>query len=418
MSLKFLLDFIRTIGILLGTLFLGKSLRASKTTEKIGKIGLGTLLLSLGSLLNYWMLRPNRARFPRGLSLQSWPVVKDGWHNSNTDMIYWREYFYLIHAASPFHFGSSRCHLKLWRSKDALQWEKIAHFSNAPEDIRDPKFAVINDRLFLYVLLNRGFNPEPYTTAYSVSEDGEHWTPLKPIDPPGWLFWRPKSCDGRTWYVPAYWWEHGQSILLRSVDGENWQRISTIYSGDRNDETDIEFLPDGRMLAVARLEFSEDYLRGDPQGSTLIAIAEPPFTEWNVSAKSSITRLDGPCLFSYNGRIYAVGRYQPIKDRPFSYPGSIFSRKRTSLFHVAEEGLTYLGDLPSAGDTSYGAAVQRGEALYIVYYTGDIRHDYPWVVGMLCPSEIRMVCISLPEFEQWAEQVIMSKTHSSGAQPR
>jgi len=406
MSFKFILDLFRTLGVLFGTLLLSRSFRSTKSASKLINFSLGTLLIGWGGVLNYWMLRKNRANFPRGLTLQSWPVVKDGWHNSNSDMIFWRDQFYLIHAASPYHFGSSKCHLKLWRSKDAMHWEKIAHFSNAPEDIRDPKFAVINDRLFLYVLLNRDFNPEPYTTAYSVSDDGEHWTPLKLIDPAGWLFWRPKTRDGKTWYVPAYWWEHGTSILLRSSDGEHWEKVSTIYQGDRNDETDIEFLPDGRMLAVARLEFSEDFIQGDPQGSTLIAVAEPPYTAWKVSAKSSLTRLDGPCLFSYNGRIYAVGRFQPTKDRPFSYPGSIFSRKRTALFAVLEDRLVYLGDLPSAGDTSYGAVVQRNEELLIVYYTNDIRRDYPWAAGMLCPSEIRMVSISLPEFEQWANHLI------------
>jgi hypothetical protein len=402
MSFKFVLDLFRSLGVLFGSLLLGRAFRSTKTPGKLLSFSLGSLLIGGSGLLNYWMLRKNRANFPRGLTLQSWPVVKDGWHNSNADMIFWRDHFYLIHAASPYHFGSSRCHLKLWRSKDAMQWEKIAHFSNAPEDIRDPKFAVINDRLFLYVLLNRDFNPEPYTTAYSFSEDGENWTPLKLVEPAGWLFWRPKTLDGKTWYVPAYWWEHGRSILLRSSDGENWETVSTIYSGDRNDETDIEFLPDGRLLAVARLEFSEDFIQGDPQGSTLIAIAEPPYTDWKVSAKSSLTRLDGPCLFSYNGRIYAVGRYQPLKDRPFSYPGSIFSRKRTALFAVLEDRLVYLGDFPSAGDTSYGAVVQHNEELYIAYYTSDIRRDYPWIVGMLCPSEVRMVCLSLPELESWA----------------
>ncbi len=413
MNFKFVLDIFRTLGMLLGSLLLSNAKRASSPLGKIGKLSLGALLVGWGGLLNYWMLRPNRARYPRGLSLQSWPIVKDGWHNSNTDLIYWRGHFYLIHAASPFHFGSSRCHLKLWRSKDAVHWELIAQFSNAPEDIRDPKFAAINDRLFLYVLLNRQFNPEPYTTAFSVSEDGESWTALKPIEPAGWLFWRPKTLDGKTWYVPAYWWEHGQSILLRSTDGEHWQVHSTIYTGDRNDETDIEFLPDGRMLAVARLEFSEDYLRGDPQGSTLIALSEPPYQEWKVSAKSTVTRLDGPCLFSYNGKIYALGRYQPTKDRPFSYPGSIFSRKRTALFAVREDELVYLGDLPSAGDTSYGAVVQQGDELFIEYYTNDIRKDYPWAVGMLCPSEIRMVCISLPQFERWAEAMLQGESKST-----
>ncbi|MCS7247477.1 MAG: hypothetical protein NZ840_04460 [Anaerolineales bacterium] len=409
MSPKLLLDLLRTVGLLFGALLLKSSFRSPKPPDKLPRLGFGAFLIGLGSLLNYWMLRPNRAYFPRGLGLRSWPVVKDGWHNSNTDMIYWRDHFYLIHAAAPFHFGSSHSHLKLWRSKDAVHWENIAQFTNAPEDIRDPKLAVIKDRLFLYVLLNREFNPEPYTTAYSLSEDGEHWTPLRPISPLGWLFWRPKTRDHETWYVPAYWWQHGQSLLLRSDDGERWEKVSVIYTGDRNDETDLEFLPDGRMIAVARLEFSGNFLQGDPRGSTLIATAQPPYTEWHIRAKSSLTRLDGPCLFAYNGRVYALGRYQPNQDRPFSYPGSIFSRKRTALFLVQEEGLVYLGDLPSAGDTSYGAVVRCGNELFLEYYTSDIRRDYPWIIGMLCSSEIRMVCISLSELEQWTDQVLQAQ---------
>ena len=400
--MKLFLDLLRTFGIFLGSLLIGRSRYSSKSRMQLMQIGSGIFLISLGSLLNYWMLRRNHAVPPRGISLQSWPVVKDGLHNSNTDMIYWKDHFYLIHAASPYHFGSKKCHLKLWRSTDAVHWEQIARFSVAPEDIRDPKFAPIGNRLYLYVLLNRTFNPEPYTTGFTWSVDGENWLNISLIQPEGWLFWRPKSLDGKTWYVSAYWWEHGESILLRSSDGVNWQKVSTIYHGDRNDETDIEFLPDGSLIATARLEFSEDFINGDPQGSTLIATSQPPYETWVVHKKDSLTRLDGPCLFRYNDHVYAVGRYQPIKDRPFSYPGSIFSRKRTSLFRVQESGLTHLGDLPSAGDTSYGGVVQRGDDFFIEYYTSDILHDYPWIVGMLSPSEIRMVCLSLKELESYA----------------
>ena len=403
--MKLILDLLRVFGVVLGLVWLKRGRHSSKPAVRWSDLGLGAILVSLGSLLNYWMLRPNRAHPPRGITIRTNPIVKDGWHNSNTDLIFWHGAYYLIHAASPFHFGNSRCHLKLWRSTDAQNWELIARFSAAPEDIRDPKFSSIGERLYLYVLLNRTFNPEPYTTAFTYSEDGENWMPIKPIQPGGWLFWRPKSQDGKTWYVPAYWWEHGESILLRSNDGENWQKVSTIYQGDRNDETDIEFLPDGRMIAVARLEFSEDFICGDPKGCTLIATSKPPYTNWKIGAKSPVTRLDGPCLFACNGKTYALGRFQPVRNRPFSYPGSIFSRKRTSLFLVEESRLVYLGDLPSAGDTSYGAVIQHNDELLIEYYTSSIHKDYPWIIGMLCPSEICMVRLSLQGFERWTELV-------------
>jgi hypothetical protein len=242
--------------------------------------------------------------------------------------------------------------------------------------------------LFLYVLKNNDFAATPYSTAFSYTADGSTWSPLRDCTPQGWLFWRPKTRDGETWYVPAYWHKHGKSILLSSRDGENWQEISTIYDGECNDETDIEFFPDGRMLATARLEVTDNLL-GHPEASTLIAVATEPYTVWDRK-KSYVTRLDGPNLFSHAGRIYAIGRRHEGADRfPFHF-GSIFGRKRTALYRVEPEGLTHLSDFPSAGDTSYAGVVQRDEDLYVCYYTSDIRKDYPWILGMLAPTHIRM----------------------------
>jgi hypothetical protein len=50
--------------------------------------------------------------------------------------------------------------------------------------------------------------------------------------------------------------------------------------GERNDETEIIFLPDGRLLATTRLEYDESRLDGalgDKRGATLITTTEPPF---------------------------------------------------------------------------------------------------------------------------------------------
>ena len=69
-------------------------------------------------------------------------------------------------------------------------------------DIRDPKLAVIGDRLFLSALPNNGFEPEPYGTVVSTSDDGINWTPFEQVGEPGWLLWEPKTPDGgATWYL-------------------------------------------------------------------------------------------------------------------------------------------------------------------------------------------------------------------------
>ncbi len=354
-------------------------------------------------LLAYWALRPNRAEVDARVVIDSWDAVADGSHNSNTDLLFWQDHFYLIHASSPFHFASQRSRLVLLRSADAHSWIPIAQFDAAGEDIRDPKLAVIGGRLFLYALKNTEFTAEPYQTVFAHSDDGLTWTPFEDIEPAGWLFWRPKSLDGEMWYTPAYWHEHGRAALLTSTDGSHWQIVSEIYAGPRSDEPDIEFLPDGRLIATIRLEVSDSYF-GHPEGGTVITTAAPPYQNWSPGVVSPVTRLDGPSLFRYRDAIYAVGRYQPTVAGPFDWQGSIFARKRTALFLVREDGLVHLTDLPSAGDTSYSGIVIRGDDLFISYYTSNIERDYPWILGMVAPSSIRIARVHLPALEALAAE--------------
>ncbi len=80
------------------------------------------------------------------------------------------------------------------------------------EDIRDSKLAVIGGRLFLYAFKNVSFEPEPYATVLATSADGVHRSMFQELKPKGWLFWKPKALDGKTWYTTAYWREHEKFI--------------------------------------------------------------------------------------------------------------------------------------------------------------------------------------------------------------
>jgi hypothetical protein len=371
---------------------------------------LSALLLVLAVLILWWFLRPNRAHVDTGVVLETWYVSSDGSHNSNTDLIRWNNQLYVAYVSSPFHFGNDASVMHVRRSPDLGRfWEEVASFNPPDEDIRDPKFAIIGNRLFLYALKNTNFIAEPYISVYSYTENGVEWTPFETIPGlDGWLFWRPKTQDGVTFYNSAYWWEHGKSILLRSTDGIQWETVSQIYSGGRNDETEIEFRPDGSLIATGRLEYGEatDAIFGDPKGATLISVSAPPFTTWTERLQSPVTRLDGPYLFTYHGRTYAVGRYQPDlgMSGPFTAQGSCLARKRTALFEVRESGLAYLTDLPSAGDTSYVGLVLDGDQAYATYYTSRTDRDFPWIVGMLSPSHIMMAKLDLKAMEALADQ--------------
>ena len=372
--------------------------------------GLVLLLLLLLALFGYWYLRPNKAQVDGNVVVKGWDIASDGMHNSNTDMIEWQGKFYLSYVSSPYHFGSDKSVLHVRSSTDqGHSWDEVDTFNPTGDDIRDPKFAVIGNRLFLYALKNTSFVAEPYITVYSFTEDGKIWTTFENVPGlDGWLFWRPKTQDGLTFYNAAYWYQHGKSVLLKSTDGIKWEIIATIHEGGRNDETEIQFLPDGRLLATARLEYSgfADGAFGDVKGATLIAVSTPPFTVWTELLESRVTRLDGPYLFTYHDRVYAVGRFQPDEGyfNVLTPQGSVLARKRTSLFEVRTDGLAYLTDLPSAGDTSYVGLVLAGGTAYMSYYTSPIDRDFSWILGMVFPSSVRMAQVDLQALEALADQ--------------
>jgi hypothetical protein len=111
------------------------------------------------------------------------------------------------------------------------------------------------------------------------------------------------------------------------------------------------------------------------------------------------TRLEGPALLAYEGDVCAIGRRHSQKPRWPHFYGGLFGTKRTSLCKVEPDGLTFPSDLPSAGDTSYAGCVLRGDTLYISYYTSDITRDWPWIMGMLEQSDIRMARVDMRSLE-------------------
>jgi len=363
----------------------------------IGAI-VGALLLGIGLTLATWALRPNRAQVDSRIVLETHDLVKDDLHNSNTDFVKIGGRYWLAFVSSPFHFGSTESRLHLRVADSPLgPWTDVSSFKAPGDDIRDPKLAVIGGRLFLYALENRDFKAEPYRTVFSSSADGTTWDEFRTLPGlDGWLLWRTLEVKGEA-YATAYWWEHGRAVLLRSPDGVRWSIVSTINEGERNDETEAVLLPDGRLRATARLEYDESWADGafgDPRGSTLILESFPPYDSWKQLSESRLTRLDGPALFTWGGRTFAVGRYQDGTAWP-APQGSCLARKRTSLFEIRADGLVRITDFPSSGDTSYGGVVVEGDSAWATYYSSPPARDWAWILGMFSPTAVRIAKINL-----------------------
>jgi hypothetical protein len=413
MKLKLIYAFLR-FGSLPAGLFLfwmGWTLQLSPgwiavplTLVKLFILFLALLLTLTGAFViqNVYFSR-NHAQLTPNLSIETWPVTNDRLHNATVDMVWYRDAFYLAHVASLFHFGSERSTILVKRSPDGRNWEQVAEIGRGEDDVRDPTFAVIGEKLFLYVLLNKSTQPLPYTTRVTWTGDGENWSDLTNIGHEGWLFWRPKTRDGQTWYVPAYWHRFHKNTLFATRDGMNFEMVADISDGRFVNEPEIEFLGDDRMLATGRadyLKMSIHQIIGIPQTSTILSVAEPPYIEWKETGESLVTRLDGPVMFSHNGRVHAVGRAHPHNGAAFPRRGAVLSKKRTAIYEVQPDKLIHISDLPSCGDTSYPGIVVKDGYVYIAYYTNNIKKDYIWLLGMMEPTEIRIAKISLNDLER------------------
>jgi sucrose-6-phosphate hydrolase SacC (GH32 family) len=364
---------------------------AKKISRKKNYLALSLTLVIISCivLLAYLYTRPNTSIVAPALNLKASLIVNDGGHNGFPDLIYWQNNFYLAFRAAKSHIDQNSS-IKILRSSDAEKWQLVAEMRLDNEDIRDPKFASIHGELFLYALKNKDLAAMPYTTVFSTSKDGVTWTQWRDVSPPNWVFWRPKTDDEKIWYVAADDRKEKQSALFSSTDGMTWEKVSTIYSGEFTAETELAFLANKDILATLRVEGVE----GDPR--TLIAHSVFPYQTWDI-VSSHVTRLDGAASFTYHNRVFSVGRFEP---KPLFKMGSFLNQKRTSIFHIQTDRISWLSDLPSAGDTGYASVVVQNDKAFIVYYTSDPNNDYPWVLGQFKPTQIRMAQIDLNGLEQ------------------
>lgn len=425
---------------------LRKFLPLGKNRKKIVKyclIIIYIIFISPVTLFGAWIIYndirpPPNYSYDSILQLSHWTVVPAGndpakQHNSNTDLIFHNGSFWLVHAQTKWHLEDTNGDLVIWKSADALIWEEVTRINLLDTDVRDPKFADINGRLFLYFLPNYRFDPGPNTTYFTYSDNGylDYPTPqelevnitrdfgngtITHTLEGGWNLWRPKTNDNNTWYVLASGRKAGDTIsshdadvsntitvLLKSTDGFAWTEVVEVYTEWGNGEACIEFLPNGELISTHRVGSMGEpgYALGNPDGCTMIGTSTNSFLTWNF-VQDKQTRLDGSTLFSIDGRIFAVGRNH---QGPRTDMGNHMVTKRTAFYEVKNDKLIHLFDLPSNGDTAYTGVVIKDGWIYASYYTNPINKDLPWFVGLafLPASEIRMARVSATGLVSYAD---------------
>ena len=95
-----------------------------------------------------------------------------------------------------------------------------------------------------------------------------------------------------------------------------------------------------------------------------------------------------------------LARWQPPPHGGLWKLGGVWSRKRTGFYRIEPDRIVYLGDLPSAGDTSYAGVVQKDGMLFVEYYTSRIDRDYPWLLAMILPTDLYLARLPLERLSE------------------
>jgi hypothetical protein len=322
-------------------------------------------------------------------------VYNDGNHNAFTDLIRFRERFYLTFRSCPDgHMLYETSRILVLASDDGEAWELMHAFSVPQRDVRDPHFLLFRDRLS--VLSGTWLVPEDPDKrhlndhqGYAVwTDDGREWHgPRLLLGTHSHYIWR-AAAYGDTAYlcgrrirpdvrgvtpeqVLGDDHELVQSAMLASKDGFSWQEAA-LFQPEYGNETAFLFDADGTVLGIGRG-------RGHERPAQVLR-SSPPYTTWQ--RRFLDRELGGPLLARWGSHYIVGGRARPANGEA-----------RTVLFWLIDDQLVEAAQLLSGGDTSYpGFVALSSERALLSYYSsheGSGTH--------LAPSAIYLARLSLTE---------------------
>lgn len=309
-------------------------------------------------------------------------VFHNGEHNAFTDLIRWKDRYWLTFRSCPDgHMVHPTASILILSSPDLVEWKQEHRFRVPKRDTRDPHFLSFQDKLFVYTGTWYCGDKSPERSEYTLNKhlgyaawtaDGKEWhSPVMLEGTFGHYVWKAASYDGKAYLcgrrnhqfdMTAIGEREGvESAMLESDDGLIW-RTRTLFQETKGDETVFLFEPDGRILAIGRCNPNAQLLQ-----------SRPPYTEWR--RRDFDRHIGGPMLVKWGDRYVAGGRKSGEKFVGDRGP-------KTSLYWLdpeAESGdqfLTEFAELPSAGDNSYPGFIELSPTRAVIsWYSSHEKDD-------------------------------------------
>ncbi len=295
-----------------------------------------------------------RPRWTRAMTdLGAWPVMV----RFKTDILL--TYYHGDGHRGKQHEGSGE--LTTYRSSDDGQtWQRVAAL--AGESV--PEYVVVGDTLFAYQ-----FSEQDRQTRVFTTSDGSTWSAGQPAYKAPFYLWGvmhdPKT---KTFWAPPHAIPHKGSSperkidLIKSVDGLNWEHVSTVAPFNNASESTLRLEPDGTMMILIRRKY----------GTTCsVAVAQPPYTAWEISDRQGIA--EGEHFFDFGGQTFLATRSNYAGDHPevLANP-KVFDGRRpyTAIYRfTADRQFQPWAVVDSLGDCSYPFLVETPQEILCAYYS-------------------------------------------------
>ena len=343
--------------------------------------------------------------------------------NNNLDIVRHDGRLWLAFRTAPNHFANADTVLHVLSTEDEESWRLEASFERGT-DLREPRFLSWNGRLFFYFSV-LGTNPMDFEPqGLMVSEwDGERFSEPEAIYIERFIAWRTTVIDGVP-YMLGY--QGGEGIYdlggaqmdlhwLTTEDGRDWHGVipaKPVMLTGGGSEADIAFAPDGALIAAIRNE------AGDELGfGSRICRAEPEsLGDW--ACIKDARKYDSPLVFTHEGAILLIGRRNVTEDGAYDLGMDHLSPQKQWLTYELEYwntpkrcafwqidpvslAVTWLLDLPSAGDTCFPGLVENDNGTYTIYnYSSPLGDDedhsaLSWRDGQLGETRIYRMTLEL-----------------------
>lgn len=337
--------------------------------------------------------------------------VKTLHSNNNLDIIRYQDYYYVAFRTATHHFPNKKAKIYVIRSKDLKRWE-YQHCLFHRADVREPRFAILKNELFLYYFEGGKspfrFQPKHIWVSRYKGDGVWHDQILEGMD--GFVPWRLKPYQGKL-LLSAYWGKdlygdhQGNLRLFSSENGIDWTPISNepqvAVAGA--EEGEFEFDEEGHLWACIRLE---------GEGALICNAHKDSIHIWHKY--KSKKKYDSSCMFRHKKDIYLIARRNldgNFSKSPKWLPESLvrgynltrysLTPKTTSLYKLNKhtKDFDWVIDLPGCGDNAFPGIVQKDSNTYIILnYSNSFENpNISWLEGQLGKTFIYSVVLTIDE---------------------